>query len=262
MSLNPQKTPVLAVVGVGPGIGEAVSRHFAAQGFTVALIARTESKLRDIQDSINAQYGSNRAKYYVTDVRDEKTVICTFSDIRSDLGPVHVLIYNAGSRRLRQRNILETPSEEFDSFVRINLFGAFYASRCVLPDMLTAGAGTILFTGATASVRGSPGLGGFSPGKFGLRALSQMITREFQEKGIHAAHVIVDGPVESDIIGEYVRKRWEKEGAGDKVNEKDRYLMQPKDLASVYWYLYTQPRSTWTQELDVRAQREAMFSKL
>ncbi|KAI9041074.1 NAD(P)-binding protein [Aspergillus affinis] len=260
MTLNPQNRSVLAVVGVGPGIGESVSRHFAAKGFSVALIARTESKLVTIQDSIRAAYGVHSAKYYVADVRDESSIIATFAAIKSDLGKVSVLVYNAGSRRIRGRSLVETPSAEFEDFVKINMMGAYYATKVVIPDMLEAGKGTILFTGATASIRGSPGLGGFSPGKFGLRALAQIVAREFQASGIHAVHVLVDGPVESDIIGSVVRKRWEKEGE-EKLKEKDRYLMQPEDLAKVYWYLHEQPRSTWTQELDVRAQRETMFSK-
>ncbi|KAF7588260.1 hypothetical protein BBP40_005946 [Aspergillus hancockii] len=157
MSLNPKSNPVLAVVGVGPGIGEAVSRHFASKGFSVALIARTEDKLKKIQDSINETNSPHSAKYYVTDVRDESSVIKTFASIKQDLGPVHVLVYNAGSRRIRPRTILETSSEEFESFTRINMFGAFFAAKCVLPDMLAVGKGTIIFTGATGSIRGSPG---------------------------------------------------------------------------------------------------------
>ncbi|KAI9373641.1 hypothetical protein BJX61DRAFT_374885 [Aspergillus egyptiacus] len=262
MSLNPSKKPVLAVIGVGPGIGEAVSAHFASKGFTVALIARTEDKLRKIQDSINAAHGASASKYYVSDARSESSLASTFSSIKSELGPVHVLIYNAGSRRFTPRTILETSSEEFENFTRINLFGAFFASKLVLPDMLARGSGTIIFTGATGSIRGSAGLSSFSPGKFGLRALSQIITREFQGQGIHAAHVIVDGPVESDLVGGFVRRRWEREGEEEKLKEKDLYLMQPGDLAGIYWWLYTQPRSTWTQELDVRSQREQMFSKM
>ncbi|KAL3481046.1 hypothetical protein BJX99DRAFT_219569 [Aspergillus californicus] len=262
MSTPTKPKPVLAVIGVGPGIGEAVSAHFAAKGFTVALIARTEEKLSKIQNAINAEHGAAASKYYVADARSEQSLISTFNRIKAELGPVHVLIYNAGSRRFTPRTILETSSEEFESFTRINMFGAFFAAKCVLPDMLAAGGGTILFTGATGSVRGSRGLSSFSPGKFGLRALSQIITREFQAQGIHAAHVIVDGPVESDIVGGVVKRRWEREGEGEKVKEKDLYLMQPRDLAGIYWYLYTQPRSTWTQELDVRSQREQMLSKM
>ena len=266
MSLNPTNKPVLAVVGVGPGIGEAVSRHFASRNFAVALIARTESKLRRIQASINEAQQPHTARAYPTDIRDEDAVIATFKSIKAELGPVHVLIYNAGSRRFTPRSILDTSSAEFDSFTRINLFGAFYAVKCVLPDMLADGAmgGTVIFTGATGSLRGSPGLSSFSPGKFGLRALSQIVAREFQTRGVHAAHVVVDGPVESDIVGGVVRRRWEKEGeeGARKLAEKERYMVQPRDLAEVFWYLYSQPRSTWTQELDVRAMRESMFSKL
>ncbi|KAH7175241.1 putative short-chain type dehydrogenase [Dactylonectria macrodidyma] len=262
MTFNPNRKPVLAVAGVGPGIGEAVSRHFAAQGFAVALIARTEDKLRRVRDSINETHGSDSAQYYITDLRDEQSVIKTFTSIKQELGPVAVLVYNAGSRRIRQRTILETSTEEFESFTRTNMFGAFFAAKCVLPDMLAAKSGTIIFTGATGSVRGSVGLSSFSPAKFGLRALSQIITREFQSKGIHAAHVIVDGPVQSDIIGNYVRNQWEKNGETEKLQEVDRYLVQPAEIAQLYWYLHTQPRSTWTQELDVRAEQEQMFSKL
>ncbi|KAL2829451.1 hypothetical protein BDW59DRAFT_35822 [Aspergillus cavernicola] len=262
MSLNPTSKPVLAVIGVGPGIGEAVSHHFASKGFTVALIARTEDKLAKIQTTINSEHGDTASKYYVADARSESSLQSTFASIRSDLGPVNVLIYNAGSRRFTPRTILETSSEEFESFTKINLFGAFFASKLVLPDMLAKGSGTILFTGATGSIRGSGGLSSFSPGKFGLRSLSQIITREFQSRGIHVAHVLIDGPVESDLVGGVVKRRWERSGESDKLAEKDLYLMQPKDLAGIYWYLYTQPRSTWTQELDVRSQREQMFSKM
>ncbi|KAL4861411.1 hypothetical protein BDV12DRAFT_180314 [Aspergillus spectabilis] len=262
MSLNPTSKPVLAVIGVGPGIGSAVSHHFASKGFAVALLSRTESKLQTIQTSINEKHGAGASKYYVTDARSEASLRSTFTLIKSELGPVHVLIYNAGSRRFTPRTILETESSEFENFTRINLFGAFFATKCVLPDMLSQSSGTIIFTGATGSIRGSAGLSSFSPGKFGLRSLSQIITREFQGQGIHAAHVIVDGPVESDIVGGVVRRRWERNGEEEKLQEKDLYLMQPEDLAGVYWYLYTQPRSTWTQELDVRSQKEQMFSKM
>ncbi|KAL4907760.1 hypothetical protein BDW74DRAFT_148063 [Aspergillus multicolor] len=264
MSLNPTSKPVLAVIGVGPGIGEAVSHHFASKGFAVALIARTESKLAKIQQIINDAIGQNASKYYVADARSEPSLQSAFGAIKADLGPVSVLIYNAGSRRFTPRNILETSSEEFENFTRINLFGAFYAAKCVLPDMLERSAGTILFTGATGSIRGNAGVSSFSPGKFGLRSLSQIIAREFQGQGIHAAHVIVDGPVESDIVGGVVRRRWEREGEDGqkKLEEKELYLMQPKDLAEIYWWLYQQPRSTWTQELDVRSMREGMVSKL
>ncbi|KAL2072651.1 hypothetical protein VTL71DRAFT_11994 [Oculimacula yallundae] len=262
MSHNPDTKPVIAVVGAGPGIGEAVARKFVSEGFTVALLARTETKLQEMVTGIESTYGPHTAKYYITDLREETDVITSFANIKKDLGPVSALIYNAGARRVNGRPILDTSSEEFMNFTKINLFGAFWSVKCVLPDMLAKGEGTVIFTGATGSLRGSPGLSSFSPGKFGLRSLAQIITREYQEKGIHAAHLVVDGPVDGKLIGGVTRRKWEREGEKEKLADVESRIMQPTDLASIYWFLHTQPRSTWTHELDVRAQKENMFSKL
>ncbi|KAG0647760.1 Cytochrome P450 monooxygenase FUS8 [Hyphodiscus hymeniophilus] len=262
MSYNKEKKPVIAVVGAGPGIGEAVARRFVAEGYVVALLARTEDKLQTMGKGIDADFGSGSARHYITDLRVEAQVISSFQSIRNELGPVQVLVYNAGARRVNGRSVLDTTTEEFEGFTRINLFGAFWASKCVLPDMLAAEKGTIIFTGATGSLRGMPGLSSFSPGKFGLRSLAQVITREYQGKGIHTAHLIIDGPVDGKLIGGVRRRQWQREGAKEILEEIDMHLMQPNDLAQIYWYLHTQPRSAWTQELDVRAQKETMFSKL
>lgn len=262
MSHNAQKKPVVAVAGAGPGIGEAVARQFVAEGFVVALIARTEEKLQTMRDGIEKDFGKGSARYYITDLRVEADVNASFKKIRNELGQVQVLAYNAGARRVNGRSILDTTTEEFEGFTKINLFGAFWSTKCVLPDMLEAGRGTIIFTGATGSLRGMPGLSSFSPGKFGLRSLSQIVTREYQAQGIHAAHVIVDGPVDGKLIGGVRRRQWEREGANEKLDDIESHLMQPTDLAKIYWYLHTQPRSTWTHELDVRSQKESMFSKM
>ena len=262
MSVNPQTKPVLALVGAGPGIGEAVARRFVAEGFFVALLARTKDKLQTMAQGIEADYGKSSAKYYITDLRHEDSVLSSFKSIREELGPVSVLVYNAGARRVNGRSILETSSEEFENFTKINLFGAFWSTKCVLPDMLAAGKGTILFTGATGALRGNPGLSSFSPGKFGLRSLCQIITREYQAKGIHAAHIIVDSPVDGKLIGEWSRREWQRRGQGDKMEDVDAHLVAPADLAQTYWFLYSQPRSAWTHELDARPQGESMFSKL
>lgn len=262
MSQNTQKKPVISVVGAGPGIGEAVARRFAAEGFVVALLARTEDKLQSMAAGIDNDFGKDTAKYYVTDLRNEDTVISSFRRIREELGPVQVMVYNAGARRVNGRSILDTTTEEFEGFIKINLFGAFWSTKCVLPDMLADGRGTILYTGATGSLRGSPGLSSFSPGKFGLRSLAQIVTREYQAQGIHAAHVIVDSPVDGKLIGGVRRRQWQREGESKKLEDIDAYLAQPADLAEIYWFLHTQPRSAWTQELDVRPQNESMFSKM
>ncbi|KAG8162559.1 hypothetical protein KVR01_008324 [Diaporthe batatas] len=262
MSLNSQNKPVIAVVGAGPGIGEAVARRFAAEGFILALLARTEDKLQTMAQGIDAECGKKTAHYYIADLRIEDSVNSSFKRIRSELGPVRVLVYNAGARRVNGRLLIDTTTEEFENFTKINLFGAFWSSKCVLPDMLAAGKGTILFTSATAALRGMPGLASFSPGKFGLRSLCQVIAREYQSRGIHAVNIIVDGPVDGKLIGGVVRRKWEREGARDRLDDSDAYLVQPADLAHTYWFLHTQPRSAWTQELDTRAMKESIFTRL
>lgn len=262
MSLNTANKPIITVVGAGPGIGEAVARRFASEGFIVALLARTEDKLKTMVAGIDDDFGKGSAYYYTTDLRVEDSVLSSFANIRKELGPVQVLVYNAGARRVNGRSILDTTTEEFENFTKINLFGAFWSSKCVLPDMLAAGKGTILFTSATGALRGMPGLSSFSPGKFGLRSLCQVITREYQSQGIHAANIIVDGPVDGKLIGGVSRRQWQRGGEEEKLQDIESYLMQPSDLAHTYWFLHTQPRSTWTQELDVRAMKETMFSKL
>jgi len=262
MSHNPQQKPVIAVAGAGPGIGEAVARRFVAEGFIVALLARTEDNLQTMASGINSDYSEGAAHYYVTDLRVEEQIIRSCKAIKEQLGPISVFVYNAGARRVNGKSVLDTTTEEFEGFMKINLFGAFWLTKCILPDMLAAGRGTILYTGATGSLRGMPGLSSFSPGKFGLRSLAQVVTREYQSRGIHVAHLIIDGPVDGKLIGGVRRRQWTREGEKDKLADIEAHIMQPADLAQIYWYLHTQPRSAWTQELDVRAQKETMFSKL
>jgi NADP-dependent 3-hydroxy acid dehydrogenase YdfG len=262
MSKNAAKKPVIAVVGAGPGIGEAVAHRFAAEGFVVALLARTEEALQTMAKNINSDVGTDTAHYYITDLRIEDTVISSFKRIREELGPVNVLVYNAGARRVNGKSLIDTTSEEFENFTKINLFGAFWVSKLVIPDMLAAGKGTILFTSATGALRGMPGLASFSPGKFGLRSLCQIITREYQAKGIHACNIIIDGPVDGKLIGGVMKRQWERTGQKDKAADVEAHLVQPRDLAHTYWFLHMQPRSTWTQELDVRAMKETLFTKL
>lgn len=252
----------MAVVGAGPGIGEAVARRFASEGYATALLARTEDKLQTMAQGMNKDFGEGTARYFITDLRVEESVIESFKKIASEMGDVEVLVYNAGARRVNGRKILDTTSEEFENFTKINLHGAFWSTKCVLPAMLKAQKGTILFTGATGALRGPPGLSSFSPGKFGLRSLCQIIAREYQPEGIHAAFIVVDAPVDGKLIGGVKRRQWQREGAQEKLDELDAYLLQPEDLAETYWFLHTQPRSAWTQEIDIRPQKEGMYSRL
>ncbi|CAL3962060.1 unnamed protein product [Diplocarpon coronariae] len=219
MTQNPATRPVIAVVGAGPNIRR---QWLAASTYTTG---------------IEIYFGPSTARYYIIDLRTESDAISSFSKIKHEFGPVSVLVYNNGARRVNGRSILR----------RINPLGTFWATKFTLPNRLAETKGTILFTGATGSLRGSAGLSSFSPGKFGLRSLAQIMMPEYQAKGIHVAHLAIDGPVDGKLIRGWTRRKW---------------VMQPNEVAGIYLYLHTQPRSTWTQEIDLRAQKESIFSKL
>ncbi|KAK5400855.1 hypothetical protein LTR06_011166 [Exophiala xenobiotica] len=162
----------------------------------------------------------------------------------------------------RQRARSSTPAPRNSQTSPRSTCSAPWATKCVLPDMLAVGKGTIIYTGAMGSLRGYPGLSSFSPGKFGLRSLAQIVTREYQERDIHAGRIIVDTPVDGKLIGGVSRRKWAREWQSGKLDDVDAHLSAPADLVQIYWFLHTQPRSAWTQELDVRAQKVSMFSKL
>jgi NAD(P)-dependent dehydrogenase (short-subunit alcohol dehydrogenase family) len=146
--------------------------------------------------TIDNDVGAGTAHCYITDLRIEDSVISAFKRIRSEFGPVNVLVYNAGARYVNGRSPIDTLTEEFENLTKINLFGAFWSSRFVLPDILASGKGTILFASATGALRGMPGLASFSPWRFGLRSLCQIITREYQSKRTYAVNIVVDGRVD------------------------------------------------------------------
>ncbi|KAK5203005.1 hypothetical protein LTR96_011106 [Exophiala xenobiotica] len=203
---------------------------------------------------IETDHGRGAARYYITDLRDEPSV--------------RALQLRAHPCRARYRQRVRVQCRG----IRVNGLDPRHQHRgihklhqdqpCVLPDMLAVGKGTIIYTGAMGSLRGSPGLSSFSPGKFGLRSLAQIVTREYQERDIHAGRIIVDTPVDGKLIGGVSRRKWAREWQSGKLDDVDAHLSAPADLVQIYWFLHTQPRSAWTQELDVRAQKVNMFSKL
>ena len=227
---------VAVVVGVGPGLGASVARRFAREGFAVALVARGKDKLEPVQGDIEKAGGS--ALSVTADATDPASVSAAFSQIREQLGDPTVLVYNAGTFVFK--GIVDTAPEEFETCWKANCMGGFLAAREVLPAMVEAGRGTILLTGATASLRGGGKFANLAVGKFGLRALAQSMAREFHPQGIHVAHVIVDGQID----GPKTRAR-----GGDRPDET---FLAPDSMADTYWHLHSQPPSTWTHELDLR----------
>ena len=227
---------IIAILGVGPGLGAAVARRFAREGFTVALMARDAEKLATIQEQIVQQGG--KALAIPTDATQPTSVASAFARVREQLGSPEVFVYNIEA--FQMKSLLDLTPEEFEYGWKANCFGAFLGSQEVLPAMLNRSRGTILLTGATAALRGSARFVSLAVGKFGLRALAQSLAREFGPRGIHVAHVIVDGLIDMPTVRQMFPER------------ETHTLLAPDAIAEVYWQLHSQPPTVWTLEMDLR----------
>lgn len=222
---------VAVVIGAGPGLGAAAARRFAREGFAVAVVARKRETVEPIAQSIAGHA-------YAVDTTDAGAVARLFADIRRELGPPEVLIYNAGA--FKPGGILEVSPEDFEECWKVGCHGAFLCAREVLPAMVERGAGTILLTGATASLRGSARFSCLAVGKFGLRALGQSLAREFGERGIHVAHIVVDGQIDAPRVRASAPQRAASS------------FLEPDAIAETYWHLHVQSPTAWTHEIDLR----------
>jgi len=227
---------VMAIVGVGPGLGRALAVRFARGGFAVALVARQDSSLRPVQNEIESFGGTARS--YASDATNEQSIGVTFARIRQELGAPEVLVYNAGA--FKAGGILELSASDFEHAWRVNCLGGLLTAQAVAPGMLERGRGSILFSGATASIRDSARFAGLAVGKFGLRALAQSMARELGPQGIHVAHVVIDGGIDSP------RARAMFAGRDPQT------FLAPAAIAECYWSIHAQDPSAWTQELDLR----------
>jgi len=224
--------PVCAIVGIGPKNGAAFARRFAAEGYRIALLSRSTA----FSEELAKELGDARA--YACDATDPESVAAAFAAVRDDLGPVSVLIYNAGSGSWQ--SIDDITPEEFERGWRVNALGALVSSQQVIPSMREQGAGTIVFVGATASLRGRPMTTGFAAAKAAQRSLAQSIAKHVGPDGIHVSLIIVDGGIGS-------------QGSAETRQGKN---LDPDDIASLAHYLTTQPRSAWSFEVDARPSQE------
>jgi NAD(P)-dependent dehydrogenase (short-subunit alcohol dehydrogenase family) len=237
-------TPDLAViVGVGPGLGAALARKFANEGCRIALLARSSDFLEALSDELRRTGTQTLA--VPTDIGEADQITTAFRRIHEQLGLVDLLINNASAGGPFGQPLVEIDAESFARGWRVGVLGALLCSQAVVPDMLRKGAGCILFTGATSSVRGASIT--FSSAKFALRGLAQAMARELWPRGIHVAHIIIDG-----VIGDKELER----GAEDQDAEP---IMRPAAIAEAYWGLIKQDRSAWSLELDLRPYREKFF---
>ena len=227
---------VAVVLGAGPGLGAAVARRFAREGFAAGLMARREESLSAVQEEIEGEGGTTLA--VSADATDAGSVASAFKEVRKGLGDPEVFVYNAGA--FQMGGILELTPELFDNYWKANCAGAFYGAQQVLLAMLERGSGTIIFTGATAALRGSANFAALAVGKFGLRALAQSMARELGPQGIHVAHVVIDGQISTPELRE------------SQPDREEHTTLSPESIAETYWQLHTQVPRAWTLEMDLR----------
>lgn len=224
--------PVCVVAGVGPGNGAALGRKFADSGYTVALLARDEEKLKALAQDIS------KAGTYRCDLSDSDSVAGTFSRIKQNLGPVSVLVYNAGGGQWG--HVEQTTPDDFEKAWRVNAYGCLLAAHQVIPDMLTARRGNIVVIGATASLRGGANFTAFASAKAAQRNLAQSMARHLGPRGIHVSYVIIDGVVDLPRT---------RERLSDKPDE---FFLCPDDIAESVLHLTRQQKSAWSFEIDLR----------
>lgn len=230
------------VVGVGPprGLGAAIARRFAREGYRVTIMGRTAEKLDASLRELRAQ--GHHAEAVVGDVTDGALVRATVAAADRADAPLDVAVFNAGGNW--PRPFLEIDQAFLEEMWRVNALGGLLFAQAALAAMLPRTRGTLIFTGASASLRGRAGFGSFASAKAALRALAQSAAREFDPQGIHVAHVIVDGAIDGDRINSFLPGLKEARGADG--------LLDPDAIAENYWTLHVQQRSAWTHEIDLR----------
>jgi len=231
---------VVLVVGAGDATGGAIAKRFAREGYVACVTRRSADKLQPLVDAIKANGGE--AHGFACDARKEEEVIALVEQIESEIGPIEAFIFNIGANV--PCSILEETARKYFKIWEMACFSGFLNAREVAKRMAKRQRGTILFTGATAGMRGAAGFAAFAGAKHGIRALAQSMARELGPMNIHVAHVVVDGAIDTDFI---------RESFPEKYATKDEDgILNPEHIAENYWFLHSQPRDAWTFELDLR----------
>lgn len=235
------------IVGAGDATGGAIAKAFAREGLVACVSRRPRNldSLKELVAQIEADGGKARA--YGVDAREEEATAALVDQIEAEVGPLEVCVFNIGANV--RFGITETTSRVYQKVWEMAAYSGFLAGREAARVMRPRGRGTIIFTGATAGVRGREGFSAFAGAKHALRALAQSMARELGPQGIHVAHVVIDGPINSQFIRENVpdaADRFAKDG-----------LLLPDEIAKNYVWLHRQHRSAWTHELDLRPWNES-----
>ncbi len=233
---------VCLVIGAGDGVGGAIARAFAREGHPVCITrrARNLDQLETLAESIRQDGGTVRA--FGVDARSEDETIALFDRIEAEIGPLEIVVFNIGANV--RFGLTETTARVFTKVWEMACFAGFLATREAARVMGPRGKGSILITGATASMRGREGFSAFAAAKAGLRIMAQSAARELGPKGIHVAHVVVDGAID----GVFTRSN---RADVEALLEADS-ILKPEEIATNFVWLHRQQRSSWTHELDLR----------
>ena len=239
---NPKK--VVLVVGAGDATGGAIAKRFAREGYIACVTRRSADKLQPLVDEIREAGGE--AHGFASDARKEEAVAALIEQIESRIGPIEAFIFNIGANV--PCSILEETARKYFKIWEMACFAGFLSSQAVARRMVRRGRGTILFTGATAGLRGASHFAAFAGAKHGIRALAQSMARELGPLNIHVAHVVVDGAIDTAFIRDNFPERYA-------LKDQDG-ILNPEHIADNYWHLHSQPRDAWTFELDLRPYME------
>jgi NAD(P)-dependent dehydrogenase (short-subunit alcohol dehydrogenase family) len=243
-----ERTGVVMLVGAGDAIGAAVARRFAEGGYKVCIIRRDAAKSQRLVDELTARGHTVHA--FSVDARQESEVQNLFAHVEQTIGPIEVCLFNAGSNV--NKPLLETTEKLFFKAWELACYAGFLVGREAARYMLQRGRGTILFTGATASIRGGKGFVAFSSAKFGLRAVAQAMAREIGPRDIHVVHLLIDAGVDSEAIHQRMK-------AATGINAAEippDSLTKTASIADAYWFAHHQSKDGWTHELDLRPAME------
>lgn len=235
---------VVLVIGAGDATGGAIAKRFAREGYIACVTRRSADKLKPLVDEIIADGG--QAHGFASDARKEEDVAELVETIERDIGTIEAFVFNIGANV--PCSILDETARKYFKIWEMACFAGFLTAQAVARRMVTRQRGTILFTGATAGLRGAAGFAAFAGAKHGIRALAQSMARELGPRGIHVGHVVVDGAIDTAFI---------RDTFPDVYARKDQDgILDPAHIADNYWHLHAQPRDAWTFELDLRPWQE------
>ena len=230
----------ILVIGAGDATGGAIARRFAREGYIACVTRRSADKLEPLIARIKAEGG--QAHGFGSDARKEEEMIALVEKIEREVAPIEVAVFNIGANV--RFGITETTARVYHKVWEMACFGGFLMGREAAKVMLPRGRGTIIFTGATASLRGREGFAAFAGAKHALRALAQSMARELWPKGIHVAHPVIDGAIDT----EFIRTNWPERYA----MKGQQGIVDPDSIAEAYWQIHVQPRDAWTHETEIR----------